>query len=221
MKGLYWIVFGDMHGQTGNVARIPGIREAEGIIISGDLTNHGGPNEVMAVVEAVRRVNSRVLAQIGNMDKPAADKALFDAGLNLHRAGLELAPGLGIMGVGYSTPTPFNTPSEAKEDVIAEWLRETHKLINDCERLVLVSHTPPHGTTTDVIGTGAHVGSTSVRQFIERVQPELCITGHIHESRAEDVIGRTRILNPGALAEGGYVRLIWDGGDVSATLESM
>jgi Icc-related predicted phosphoesterase len=221
VKGLYWIVFGDMHGQTGNVARIPGIREAEGIIISGDLTNHGGPAEVMAVVEAVRKVNSRVLAQIGNMDKPAADKALFDAGLNLHRAGLELAPGLGVMGVGYSTPTPFNTPSEAKEDVIAEWLRETHKLINDCERLVLVSHTPPHGTATDVIGTGAHVGSTSVRQFIERVQPELCITGHIHESRAEDVIGRTRILNPGALAEGGYVRLTWDGGDVSATLESM
>lgn len=221
MKGLYWIAFGDIHGQTGNIARIPGIREAEGVIVTGDLTNHGGPAEVMAVVEAVRKVNPRVLAQIGNMDKPSADKALFDAELNLHRAGRELAPGLGIMGVGYSTPTPFGTPSEVKEDVIAEWLRQTHKLIDDCERLVLVSHTPPHGTTTDVVGSGAHVGSKAVREFIERVQPEVCITGHIHEARAEDVIGKTRVINPGALAAGGYVRLTWDGGEVSASLENL
>lgn len=221
MKGLYWIAFGDIHGQTGNIARIPGIHGAEGVIVTGDLTNHGGPAEVMAVVEAARAVNPRVLAQIGNMDKPAADKALFDAEMNLHRSGRELAPGLGIMGVGYSTPTPFGTPSEVQEDVIAEWLRQTHKLIDDCERLVLVSHTPPHGTATDVLGSGAHVGSKAVREFIERVQPEVCITGHIHESRAEDVIGRTRVINPGALAAGGYVRLTWDGGEVSAALETL
>jgi len=221
MERLYWIAFGDIHEQPGNVSRIPGVGEAQGLIITGDMTNYGGPGEVMAVVEAVRAVNPRVLAQIGNMDKPDADKALFEAGLNLHRAGLELTPGVGIMGVGYSTPTPFGTPSEAKDETIDAWLRETHKLIDDCERLVLVSHTPPYGTKTDLLGSGAHVGSKAVREFIERVQPDICITGHIHESMGEDTIGRTRILNPGTLAAGGYVRLDWDGGELSATLETV
>jgi Icc-related predicted phosphoesterase len=53
-----------------------------------------------------------------------------------------------------------------------------------------------------------------VREFIEEQQPELCLCGHIHESRAEDRIGKTHVINPGPLKEGGYVllRLAGEGG---------
>jgi Icc-related predicted phosphoesterase len=36
------------------------------------------------------------------------------------------------------------------------------------------------------------------------VQPLICFTGHIHEARGIDAIGRTKLINPGPLREGGY-----------------
>ncbi|MEL6527750.1 MAG: hypothetical protein AAFQ07_18785, partial [Chloroflexota bacterium] len=42
-----------------------------------------------------------------------------------------------------------------------------------------------------------HVGSKAVRAFIERVQPLVCFTGHMHECVTIDRIGDTQIINPG------------------------
>ena len=42
------------------------------------------------------------------------------------------------------------------------------------------------------------MGSTSVRELIEQVQPVLSLHGHIHESRATRKIGRTLAVNPGS-----------------------
>jgi Icc-related predicted phosphoesterase len=42
------------------------------------------------------------------------------------------------------------------------------------------------------------VGSTAVREFIERHQPLLSLHGHIHESRGAVRIGRTLAINPGS-----------------------
>ena len=44
-----------------------------------------------------------------------------------------------------------------------------------------------------------------MRAFIEEHQPEVCITGHIHESAGVDRIGRTVVVNAGALRDGGYI----------------
>lgn len=44
----------------------------------------------------------------------------------------------------------------------------------------------------------APVGSTSVRDLIERAQPLLSLHGYIHESRAARKIGRTVAINPGS-----------------------
>ena len=52
---------------------------------------------------------------------------------------------------------------------------------------------------------GRHVGSTAIRAFIEKYQPDLCITGHIHEGKGIDAIGRTKIINPGMFRQGGWV----------------
>ncbi len=78
---------------------------------------------------------------------------------------------------------------------------------------VLVSHSPPRGTRCDAILGGTHVGSRALRAWIERHQPPLVLSGHIHESpRASggwrDAIGRTTVVNPGQF---GTVRLcgVW------------
>jgi Icc-related predicted phosphoesterase len=42
------------------------------------------------------------------------------------------------------------------------------------------------------------VGSTAVREAIERYQPLLGLHGHIHESKGITKIGRTTCINPGS-----------------------
>jgi Icc-related predicted phosphoesterase len=51
---------------------------------------------------------------------------------------------------------------------------------------------------------GTHVGSKSVRDFIEREQPDVVICGHIHEARGQDAIGRSKIVNCGPASKGYY-----------------
>ena len=44
----------------------------------------------------------------------------------------------------------------------------------------------------------ASVGSTTVRQVIEKYQPLLGLHGHIHEAKGVAKIGRTVCVNPGS-----------------------
>lgn len=208
-----WIGIGDIHDDVAALERLAGVPDvprAAGIIISGDLTIKGGEPQARRVIEAARRCHPVVLAQIGNMDQPTVDAYLSAEDINIHASGRITPEGLGICGVGWSTPTPFATPSEADEDRIADWLEAARAAVAGCRELLLVSHTPPYGTATDMVGGGGHVGSRAVRAFIERVKPAVCLTGHIHESKAEDVLGRTKVVNPGALSAGGYVRICLD-----------
>jgi Icc-related predicted phosphoesterase len=50
------------------------------------------------------------------------------------------------------------------------------------------------------------VGSTAVRNVIEKYQPLLGVHGHIHESGGERRIGHTVCLNPGSEANHGILR---------------
>jgi Icc-related predicted phosphoesterase len=99
-----------------------------------------------------------------------------------------------VAGLGYSNPTPFNTPGEYTEQQLAERLRR----FADLRRLVLVCHAPPFGTDLDRIRQGLHAGSTAVCDFIEQHQPEYFFCGHIHEAEGVHLaIGRTRAWNVG------------------------
>ena len=203
----FWLGMGDIHDDISLLRQIPDLDSASGIVVSGDLTIKGGVAAAKRVIEAIRGVNPVILAQIGNMDKAEVDGYLAGEGINIHATGRVTAQGVGFFGCGWSTPTPFGTPSEAGEDRIGAWLEAAYETVAHCPHLVLVSHTPPLGTATDRVGAGTHVGSRAVRDFIERVQPDVCLTGHIHESTAVDSLGRTVVVNPGALAAGGYARI--------------
>jgi len=69
-----------------------------------------------------------------------------------------------------------------------------------------------------MLPSGKNVGNTSVLEFIRRVQPDICLTGHIHEADSEDFIGKTKVLNPGMLCMGGYVRIRLKEGKLEAEL---
>ena len=71
----------------------------------------------------------------------------------------------------------------------------------DGQPTILVSHQPPHGTACD-LARGRHVGSQSLRAAVERHQPDLVFSGHIHEAIGDDTIGPTRVVNPGPWFQG-------------------
>ncbi|MBW1744759.1 MAG: metallophosphoesterase [Deltaproteobacteria bacterium] len=128
---------------------------------------------------------------------------LEEKGYNAHARTADLGFGVGLVGVGYSTPTPFGTPSEVSEAQLQAWLDQAVQGAKNYEHLILMAHNPPFDTRTDRVSFNQPVGSHTVREFIEKYQPDVCVTGHIHESRAVDRLGKTQIINPGLFRAGG------------------
>lgn len=78
---------------------------------------------------------------------------------------------------------------------------------------ILLTHTVPYGTSLDVservfpndeeedmvyVGdrvVGVHVGSKSLRRYVDDYQPPIGVGGHIHESKGVDDIGNTKYAN--------------------------
>ena len=215
------IAFGDIHMDWANLARVPRIDKADLLLISGDLTNFGDNREAATVLQAVGQVNSNFLALAGNLDQPEVNGLLADHGIGLHGIGRRYQ-GLGLMGLGGSNPTPFHTPNELSESELAALLAQGYEQVRDCGSVILVSHTPPQDTAADRLASGHHVGSSSVRDFIQSVKPALCVCGHIHEARAVDQLGPTCIINPGMLKDGGYIEItLTADGAVSAQLATL
>jgi Icc-related predicted phosphoesterase len=60
---------------------------------------------------------------------------------------------------------------------------------------ILLSHSPPTGPTGTCRRWG-ELGSSALRDWIERSQPKLVVCGHIHSPVAtEEMIGRSRVIN--------------------------
>ena len=215
------ISFGDVHEDTNNLIKIKSeLENADLIIISGDLTNYHGNVEAKKVLESIKKYNKHLLAQYGNLDQPEVDGYLTKEGINLHGNGY-LFEDIGIFGCGGSSPTPFNTPSEISESDIEKYLVNGYIKVKDAKWKIMVCHTPPKDTAIDVIRSGLHVGSSVVRNFIEKFKPHVCISGHIHESKGKDKIGDTIVLNAGMFRDGWYIEVVIDKGVLSAVLKSV
>lgn len=223
------IAFGDVHMAPHVIGTIPDVKNADILIANGDLTNYGKQKDAKTVLDQILRYNSNLLALIGNLDNYEINDYLEEIGLNLHRQARLIKGKICLMGVGGSNFTPFQTPVEFSEAELTEIIQDCYDqargFISLAEPLnkhriplVFVSHAPPRNTAVDRIRDGRHVGSTAVRKFIEKHQPDVCITGHIHEGRGEDRIGKTHILNPGMLRGGGWVEIQLINQTLQATL---
>jgi Icc-related predicted phosphoesterase len=150
----------------------------------------------------------------GNDDPPAIDGALRSTTPRVEcpeRELLELGPIL-LASLGNTNPTPWHTAREYEEPVLAAQIDELLRPAPEGARLVFNFHVPPYRSGLDtatelddtlrpVLRNGAPVeipvGSTAVREAIERVQPVVGLHGHIHESAGVWRCGRTICLNPG------------------------
>ncbi|HZX44462.1 MAG TPA: metallophosphoesterase [Candidatus Nanoarchaeia archaeon] len=68
---------------------------------------------------------------------------------------------------------------------------------NKGKKIILVTHAPPYRTNLDNI-EGDSCGNKAIRNFIDKVKPDLVISGHLHENAGKgDKIKNTRLINPG------------------------
>lgn len=196
----------DIHGNIKPIDSIGDVlASADLVIIAGDLTNFGGVEDARKVLEAVGRYNKNILAVTGNCDKKEVDECLFAKNMNLHGKTVDI-DGISFTGAGGSLPCPSPTPNVYTEEEYGEIFEGT-KAGADGGPRILVSHQPPYGTLNDKISNGEHVGSRTVREFIERYKPLVCFTGHIHEAPGIDTIGGTKVVNPGPLGTRSYAYL--------------
>ncbi len=129
-----------------------------------------------------------------------------------------------LVTVGYSTPTPWQTPRERTEPEIAEVIEKVVAEVPDPSRAVFNFHCPPLDSSLDtclkldasvwpptpVIQNRQPVyygaGSQAVTDALRRYQPTVGLHGHIHESRGMNRYGRTPAFNPGSEYGEGVLR---------------
>jgi uncharacterized protein len=189
----------------------------DALVVGGDITTGGSPQDAERAIERWRTLAPTLLAVAGNMDSPGIDARLADLGVSLDGRGVVLGD-IGIAGVSAAPHSPLHTPYEIPDE---EFVRKAGAGLRDlagCRVRILCPHAPPYGTVCDRIRSGEHVGSRGLRTLIEREQPDLVLCGHIHESRGEDTVGATRVVNPGP-AFAGHHAVVDVGDTVSVQLD--
>jgi Icc-related predicted phosphoesterase len=151
------------------------------------------------IIEELKGLGKPVLGLPGNQDEILI-KVLEDEGMSVHGMSKEI-DGVGFYGYG-GAKTPFGTVYEPEDSEIGNGLERAFENVKDAKLKVQITHNPPINTKLDLISSGAHVGSEAVRSFIEAKTPQVAISAHIHEARGVDVIGSTKVINPGRFPEG-------------------
>ncbi len=218
----------DLHGNSKALKKVLKYSESEDIeavIIGGDIgpfaESFSSPEQ--SVIQDQREFLENVLVpEIEGFRKKHKDKKIFvmmgndDFRINMdilqdaEKRGLlkiinkhaERINDMKIVGYSYVSPMPF---------LLDDWEKDEKYIDKDLRYLlrksggnkgVWVFHDVPFGTKLDVIHGGRHVGSRSIRRFIEEFQPSVTLHGHIHESpditgSVYERIGKTISINPG------------------------
>ncbi len=188
------LIYSDIHADYRALDQIL-THPADFYVLAGDLTLFG--RGLNSAGEKLHSLGERLWMMPGNHETEAeiAEFCNKHGFLFFHRAVLKRGD-VNFAGLGYSNPTPFNTPGEYTEERIAQELEAFRGLDN----LVLICHCPPYGTRLDEVSPGRHTGSPVLRAFVEKEQPRYLICGHIHECQGkEDLIGETYCFNAGKL----------------------
>jgi uncharacterized protein len=154
----------------------------------------------------------------------AVDEVALDRVVNAENRVVPLDDEHVLATIGYSTPTPWETPRERTDDELKVVIEEVLSDVDDPSRAVFNFHCPPLDSGLDtclkldasvwpprpVIERGQPVhygaGSQAVADALATYQPTVGLHGHIHEARGMASYGRTPAYNPGSEYGEGVLR---------------
>jgi len=214
------LLISDGHGDLARLEQIePIAATADMVLFGGDFAAFGKPETGLPYLERLAHLHDRVFAVSGNCDEPDFRETMEEFDVSIEGS-LSYFNGLMFSGSGGALKFTGVTPNERTDEdlvsdlhLVAESVPEGFSSSDEAwNNLVIITHQSPKDTLLDTVTSGAHVGSSLIREFIEKWKPLLVLSGHIHESAAVDAIGPTRMVNPGSLAEGKYALAEISGG---------
>lgn len=169
--------------------------------------------------EKLRGTGIRCFVCPGNDDEMEVDDVVRRAELVELGEGRAIEiDGFTMISTGWSNHTPWNTHREESEEKLAERIESMASQVKDPSRAIFNLHCPPYKSGLDeapaidadlkLLHGGRAlrpVGSTAVREAIERHQPLISLHGHIHESKGAVKLGKTLSINPGSAYEEGML----------------
>lgn len=219
--GFYWKEMDPDEYQTyeGNQAKIDALFDV--------LAKQRLGEWVTLAEERLAGTNVRVYLCGGNDDTDEVLSALAtaeDRVVNAENRVVEIDDDHTMATVGYSTPTPWETPREKTDDELAVIIDDLIAQVPDPSKCVFNFHCPPLDSGLDtclkldasvwpptpLLEHGQPVeyggGSQAVSNALAAYQPTVGLHGHIHESRGRMEIGRTPAFNPGSEYAEGVLR---------------
>ena len=190
-KKLKILAAGDIHGDTKLAKKLSEKAKKEGVdlvVLTGDIT---GLLETENLIKPFIEKGEKVVFVPGNWDsQEATDFLSKHYGIkNLDNYYVKYKD-VGIFGVGNA-----DFELSVNEKNTFNKLRKNFDKIKDLEKKIMVTHMHAAGTKSELSG---FEGSTGIRKAVEKFQPDLFISGHIHELEgAEEKIGKTRVINVG------------------------
>jgi uncharacterized protein len=189
-KKLKILAAGDIHGDTRLAEALAKKAEDEKVdlvILTGDIT---GIIETENLIKPFTKRQERVVFVPGNWD--SADTAAFlskEYGIrNIDNYYVKYND-VGIFGAGNAGTLVVNEAETFKK------LKNNFEKVKNLEKKIMVTHFHAAGTKSELSG---FEGSKGIRRAIDKFQPDLFISGHIHELEGvEEKIGKTRVINVG------------------------
>ncbi len=169
--------------------------------------------------DKLRGTGIRIFVCPGNDDEMEVDDVIRRSDVvELGEGRVVEIEGWSMISTGWSNHTPWNTHREETEEKLGERIEAMASQISDASKAIFNLHCPPFKSGLDeapaidadlrLLHGGRAlrpVGSTAVRQAIERHQPLISLHGHIHESKGAVKIGKTLSINPGSSYEEGML----------------
>ena len=186
---------GDIHGDVNQVKKLAKKATEENVdfvVLSGDITL--GESSVEGLIGPFKAAGKKVLLIPGNHETLATTDFLAELyGMkNLHGYSV-YAGDVGIFGAGSANIGLFQLSEKDMTDVLTKGFSK----VKDKQKKIMVTHVHPADTLTRKL-TKVFPGSTAVKQFIEKNQPDIAICSHVHEAEGmEEMIGKTRLINVG------------------------
>lgn len=208
---MKFLILSDIHGCIENLNKLDNeFKAADAVLFGGDFAKFGAEETGKPVLEALLKKHEYIFSVIGNCDRPDFLEEIENADISIEK-NLTFHAGIALCGAGGGTRFSGDTPNERDEDDILSDFDVVENSSLQCadenghwQNLLLIMHNPPKDTKCDLIPAGVHVGSSQLRDYIEKRSPFLVVTGHIHEGAGIDNIGESVVINPGALIEGKY-----------------
>ena len=202
------LAFTDFHGNHeayGRAKQVIAAEKPDFVIVAGDVINYDTSRAKQSLLD-LANAGRPIYFVPGNMD--SIELGAWSGSQNVHglHGRCEYRENIALLGIGGSPRGPFTTPFEFGEEEAAELLEKAVKGYHG-GKLILVSHCPPKDTKIDRVVSGVHAGSASVRRFVEKTQPILTVSGHIHEAQGTDTIGSSTLVNTGAAERGHFARI--------------